>query len=287
MKPLKELIEEIPKNTIGIYKITSPSGKVYIGQSRCVMSRFIAYERRYKSIEAQVRLYASFKKYGVDGHTFEIIEECGFEELNSKERYWQDSYDVIGKIGLNCLLTKTSELPTKVSEETRLKMKISQTGKRRSKESIEKTRLRAIGSKRTEETKLKMRLAQLGKKNSDAHRKATSDGLREYYKNNVSKKLGVKNSPEHIAKCRAFMLSDLNPNRGSKRSEETKKKMSVSIKASENIPRNMIYNINTKIIYKSIKDASESEGIAYSTLKHQFCGRKIYREELVRLSIVC
>ena len=80
MKPLKELIEDIPKNTIGIYKITSPRGKVYIGQSRCVRSRFTAYERVHQSIKSQVRLYSSLKKYGIGNHIFEIIEECLFEE---------------------------------------------------------------------------------------------------------------------------------------------------------------------------------------------------------------
>ena len=59
---------------IGIYKITSPSGKVYIGQSRNIENRFLQYKN--KHCRFQFRLYNSFNKYGVENHVFEIIEEC-------------------------------------------------------------------------------------------------------------------------------------------------------------------------------------------------------------------
>ena len=57
---------------IGIYKITSPSGKIYVGQSWNIEKRFF----RYKSLacKAQCKLYASFKKYGVKNHIFEYVE---------------------------------------------------------------------------------------------------------------------------------------------------------------------------------------------------------------------
>jgi group I intron endonuclease len=104
---------------IGIYKITSPSNKIYIGQT-------INYEKRikkYKSLECkkQTVLYRSFLKYGVENHQFEIIEECDIKELNEKERYYQDYYDVLN-IGLNCKLTNTDDKSGKLSEETKLKI---------------------------------------------------------------------------------------------------------------------------------------------------------------------
>ena len=85
---------------IGIYKIISPSGKVYVGQSINIESRI----KKYASCNCklQVRLYSSIKKYGWENHIFEILEECSIEELNSRERYWQDQYECIGKNGLNC-----------------------------------------------------------------------------------------------------------------------------------------------------------------------------------------
>jgi group I intron endonuclease len=92
---------------IGIYKITSPTNKVYIGQSTNIERRF----KNYKSIsqtKGQVMLHNSFKKHGIDNHIFEVIEECCVELLNERERYYQDFYDVLNG-GLNCLLTDTKD----------------------------------------------------------------------------------------------------------------------------------------------------------------------------------
>ena len=58
----------------GIYKITSPSGKVYIGQSIDIERRFRHYKRMV--CKDQVKVYNSFLKYGVDAHIFEILELC-------------------------------------------------------------------------------------------------------------------------------------------------------------------------------------------------------------------
>jgi group I intron endonuclease len=102
---------------IGIYKITSPSGKVYIGQSKALEKRKAEYIRL--ECKGQPRLYNSIIKYGFTAHTYEIVEECLFEELNIRERYWQDFYDVIGENGLNCILTAADEKPKTYSQETR------------------------------------------------------------------------------------------------------------------------------------------------------------------------
>jgi len=58
----------------GIYKITSPSGRVYIGQSVNIEKRFKKYVRL--DCKEQTRLYRSFKKHGVENHMLEIIELC-------------------------------------------------------------------------------------------------------------------------------------------------------------------------------------------------------------------
>jgi group I intron endonuclease len=111
---------------IGIYKITSPTNRIYIGQSIDIDRRF----RFYKNIncKGQPLLYKSLLKYGPDKHLFEIIELCDFSELNIKERFWQDYYDVLNG-GLNCNLTETNILPKKHSEETKLKISNSNKGK--------------------------------------------------------------------------------------------------------------------------------------------------------------
>lgn len=112
---------------IGIYKITSPSGKVYIGQSVNIHNRFNKYLNINNS-KGQRKLNNSFKKYGVENHIFEIIEECEFEQLNIRERYWQDYYDVLGKNGLNCVLTETNSKIRILSEEYKRKISKSKKG---------------------------------------------------------------------------------------------------------------------------------------------------------------
>lgn len=100
----------------GIYKITSPSGKIYIGQSIDIKRRWLDYKTRVNC--TQRALTRSFKKYGVKNHQFDIIEYCDIEKLNCSERFWQDEFDATGRNGLNCLLTACGEKLYKHSEET-------------------------------------------------------------------------------------------------------------------------------------------------------------------------
>ena len=121
------------KNTIGIYKITSPSGKIYIGQSICIRKRWKSYINNPNN--KQYHLYRSFNKYGLDTHNFEIIHYCKVEELNELERYYQDFYDCIGRNGLNCILQKTDAKPYIRSKELNHRMSLKNKGKKMSKES--------------------------------------------------------------------------------------------------------------------------------------------------------
>ena len=84
---------------IGIYKITSPSGKIYIGQSVNIKNRWNQYRLLYKTIMGPM-LFNSFKKYGVENHIFEVIEECILEQLNEREEFWILFYNSQNK-GLN------------------------------------------------------------------------------------------------------------------------------------------------------------------------------------------
>lgn len=104
---------------IGIYKITSPSNRIYIGQSVNIKIRFNTYKNL--KCNSQPKIYKSFLKYGFEKHNFEIIEQCNIELLNERERYWQDFYNSINK-GLNCKYTKTLDLSGKLSEETKSKI---------------------------------------------------------------------------------------------------------------------------------------------------------------------
>lgn len=126
-------------NLVGIYKITSPSNKIYIGQSRNIEYRF--YQYRKLCCKCQKHLYRSLLKYGYENHRVEIIELCDFEKLSLRERYWQEYYEVLSDKGLNCTLVDTSDKPKIISQETRLKISDSHKGKIISKEAVEKCKI--------------------------------------------------------------------------------------------------------------------------------------------------
>lgn len=57
---------------VGIYKIISPSGKLYIGKSKNIERRF----SEHKSCKGNTAplLYKSIRKYGAENHSFEIVQ---------------------------------------------------------------------------------------------------------------------------------------------------------------------------------------------------------------------
>jgi len=84
-----------------IYKITNPSGKVYIGQTINLKARKWAYSRGGST--QQAKLSRSIQKHGWDSHTFDIIFQgiCSADCLNKLERYYIAHYNSM-KQGLNC-----------------------------------------------------------------------------------------------------------------------------------------------------------------------------------------
>jgi group I intron endonuclease len=105
---------------IGIYKITSPTNKIYVGQSINIEKRFKQYKRL--DCKKQPKLYNSLQKHGVDAHIFEILEECSLDELNVKEVFWKQKYNTISE-GLNCELFDIGQGP----RSTHVKNKISKS----------------------------------------------------------------------------------------------------------------------------------------------------------------
>lgn len=118
------------KKIIGIYKITSPSGKIYIGQSVNIFKRWQKYNQ--KLAEGQPMLNNSFKKYGLKNHEFEIIKECNKDELNKWEKYYiklYNSYDTMH--GLNLTKGGYSGGAKNFTDESREKIRQSLIGNKR------------------------------------------------------------------------------------------------------------------------------------------------------------
>lgn len=100
-----------------VYKITSPSGKVYVGSAKNYKKRI----NRYKCLDCkgQPRLYRSFLKYGVDSHLFEIVHTCGIESIYKMERIYGELFEVLGSNGLNVHLPGFGEVRKAVTDEYR------------------------------------------------------------------------------------------------------------------------------------------------------------------------
>ena len=130
---------------IGIYKITSPSGKVYIGQAIDIEKRWR--EHRSKSCWKYYKLYNSFRKYGVNKHIFEVVKECLREDLNTLERYYQEEFDTV-ESGLNHIYQEATEAPRVFSEESRRKMSEARKGKKYKPHSEETRRKMSEAAKR-------------------------------------------------------------------------------------------------------------------------------------------
>ena len=229
---------------IGIYKITSPNKKVYIGQSSNIDYRFLCYKKL--KCKAQPRIYNSFLKYGVENHTFEIIEECEAEVLSERERYWQDFYNVLGKEGLNCELVSTKQSSKVVSEETKKKIANTLTGFRHSEESKEKISKGLIGRSVSEETR---------KKISESNKNTIFTQER---RNNISKALT-----------------------GRKLSKECLDKRSKSISRGKNYKAKLVINVETGIFYDCIIDAAEAYNINRNTLNNYLTGFRKNKSSII------
>jgi hypothetical protein len=85
-----------------IYKITSPSNRVYIGQSKNIESRKLNYTWTGKQTARQPLLNKSLVKYGFIHHKFEVIESnLSKEDANIREIFYIKIFKDL-KTSLNC-----------------------------------------------------------------------------------------------------------------------------------------------------------------------------------------
>lgn len=157
------------KITTGIYKITNPRGQVYVGQSINIERRFKEYKRLAKR-SAGRKLLNSLKGFGVENHTFEIIEECTNELLHSREHYWKVFFDTVEK-GLNCDYfdqgggPRCQEIRDRISKSNlgKPKSEVHKANMRKPKSEEHKKNISIAKQQITEETKKKISEAKKGK----------------------------------------------------------------------------------------------------------------------------
>jgi len=203
-----------------IYKITSPSGRVYIGQTINYQKRI--YNYRSLSCIKQKLLLRSFIKYGVENHIIEIVELVTIETINEREIFYIDFYKTnIAKYGngagLNLADGGYGNRGYKHTQETKDKISKSNIGKHNiplSNEAKEKLRIWNTGRKFSEETKFKMSKSQKGKIVSNESKVKMSQG--QLLNNKIPRRkvidietLVIYDSATNAAKLNNIKLSSL------------------------------------------------------------------------------
>lgn len=96
-KPTTDLIGRVIGSGIhtGIYKITNLNNQMcYVGQAVDLAARWKQHIKRGIGAETPTRnkLYPAMLTLGVENFSFEVIEECSREELDTREDYWQNYF---------------------------------------------------------------------------------------------------------------------------------------------------------------------------------------------------
>lgn len=224
------------KQTCGIYKITSPSGKVYIGQSRHILKRFKTHLRNSKYRGSY--LYNSIAKYGFHNHIFDIIhelpEDVALDVLHDYEILYIDLYKSCAIELLNSSVGGRGREGVIVSQATREKLSRAHKGRRHTEETKLKIGQTNRGKKRSEETKKILSRINTGKPCPMAGKKHSAEARLKI----SQKQIGRKLSQEHKSKIGI-------KTKGKPRPEDVKLKISLAQKGkklSEEHRRNLILN---------------------------------------------
>lgn len=96
-RPFNDLIGRVigTGKHCGIYKITNiENGMAYIGQSVDIADRWRTHVKSGLGIAStRNKLYTAMEAYGVENFTFEILEECARDQLNTQEKLWISNFD--------------------------------------------------------------------------------------------------------------------------------------------------------------------------------------------------
>lgn len=225
-----------------IYKIVNPKGKIYIGSTINLKDRIYRYKNA--KVKCQVKVYNSILKYGWQNHTFDVIFECDKIDRYKFESYFGCLYNSIGENGLNLCLPKSTDLYTTMSIETKKK----------------------IGD------------AHRGKVISNEQKTQIKESMKKWHLENEHPMKGK----DAWNKNKTFLVGELNPMYGVKRSEDWKKEHSkrmseLNPKGKNHHKSKLVLDIYTGIFYDCVKEVSVYNNILYPTLKTRMLNKKNYR----------
>lgn len=229
---------------VGIYKITSPSGRVYIGQTRNFKKRLSNY--RNKLANEQPFLHNSFKKHGFDTHEIKMIHELP-EDVTQKvvdeyECFYIDQYR---NCGFDLMNIKEGGLGGKHSERSKKLISKALSGRKMSDSFCDGLSKRmkgnkfGLGFKKTDEQIAKTVVAHIGSKRSDESKQKMRNA-----------KIGWSPTQEHREKISKFF-------KGRKKSEETKKKLSEAMRVRV-ITESQIENMKNTTLCKPVIQLTKS-----------------------------
>ena len=183
---------------LAIYRITSPSGKVYIGKDQYFPNRMVNHfhiSENKKKTEHNSPIHKAIRKYGWEDM---IVEAVDFnakttDELSHREEIWIwlcNSH----KRGYNQTKGGEGTKGFRHSDETKERISKLNTGRKKTPEQLEVHRLASTGRKHKEESKLKIGLGNKGKVLSESTRELISKArsgtpLSEDHKKSISKGL--------------------------------------------------------------------------------------------------
>lgn len=179
-------------NNCGIYTITSPSGRQYVGSARNFTKRWYAHRKALSEGRHHcIQLQRACDKYGLQALKFEKILICDRADLIACE---QEQIDARNFRSLyNSAPIAGSNTGHKFSAETKARMSAAKKGKRASEET--KARMSAYSKARTPEHLAALAKSQTGKRASEATRAKQAAAKR-----------GRSQTPEHVAKVVAALL---------------------------------------------------------------------------------
>lgn len=236
---------------IGIYKITSPTGRVYIGQSININRRRLMYVGNH--CKKQAKLYASLCKYGFDNHLFEVIEICDECKLNEREEFYIAHFNTFNTP--NGLNLSSGGLNKRVSEET--KIKISKGNSGRVRPDLSERNKSNIGRKASESQREKMKNIQTGKKHSPETILKMKESARLRAPRSEETRLKMSES------AKKKIISD-----------DHKSKLMAWAKSPKNLAKKVI-NSDTGVIYESAKQAALENSYKYDTFKSMLNGNRV------------
>jgi group I intron endonuclease len=155
------------KKSYAIYRIKSPSGKIYIGKDEYFPSRMNSHRRiaeNPRKVEYNSPIHRAIRKYGWSVMIVEVVDQNAksVEELKRREKIWIRLHKSKHK-GYNQTLGGDGTQGFKHSDSTKEKLRQMKLGTKMPKDYCRLLGLRRLGTKHSEETKQRIAAGNRGK----------------------------------------------------------------------------------------------------------------------------